>query len=202
MKRHHILEGPPLLACLFVLLVAVGPINAQEITDLRVETYADTDQATPGQRVTLTIALNNEGSQALEGLTVTKVTPPGTAFVGAAAPGEWTITTPRQGQAGEVIWRCTSPLPAGESAELSLLVVIEAQAGTTVTSEGCTIEAQGWDEALIGPGLEIPVVEPTPTSPADTNGEGGDQRLTLLLIAVLLASAGAALALRLGQTER
>jgi uncharacterized repeat protein (TIGR01451 family) len=144
-------------------LAGVVIAYAQQPTDLRLEKHAEASQVVPGERLRFTLTLTNEGAGELNGLVVSDATPAGTAFFGAAGPRDWMITTPHQGGEGEVVWRSTAPLRPGESVELKLLVTVQVESGGSLISQGCTVQAEGWDSLLTGPTVTVAVVAPTDT---------------------------------------
>jgi uncharacterized repeat protein (TIGR01451 family) len=151
-------------------LIGTAIASAQQPNGLRVEKRADATQVSPGERLCLVITLVNEGPDALTGVAVRDVTPEGTVFFGAAAPRDWIITTPQQGQMGEVAWRNTAPLDSGASVELEMLVIVQAASGSLV-SPGCTVQADTWGEPLTGPALSVAVVAPTATPAPEHVGQ-------------------------------
>jgi uncharacterized repeat protein (TIGR01451 family) len=184
------------LAGLGLWLAAAVIVCAQQPADLRLEKQAGAGQVVPGDRLRLTLTLNNEGTNELTGLVVSDVTPEGTAFFGAAGPRDWMITTPNQGGEGEVIWRSTAPLGPDESVELEMLITVRAESGTNLLSPGYTVQADAWDEPLTGPTVTVAVVAPTAT-PAPEPTEQTPSRLPIwsivgglaALIVVILALA-------------
>jgi uncharacterized repeat protein (TIGR01451 family) len=177
-------------AALRLWLAGVLIVCAQQPTGLRVEKRADAIQVAPGARLRLVVTLANEGPDALTGLVVRDVTPESTVFFGAAAPRDWMIATPQQGQAGEVIWRSTAPLDSGAAVELEMLVTVQAESGSLL-SPGCTVQADGWSEPLTGPSLTVAVVAPTATPAPEHVGQAFSLPLPWLVAGGLAILIGA-----------
>jgi hypothetical protein len=102
------------------------------------------------------------------------------------------MTTPQLMETGDVVWRNTSSLAPGGRAELEFLVSVQATGGSSLVSQGYTVQADDWTEPLTGPSITIAVVTPTATlQPAEviTGDDGhwlglGAAGLALLLGAV------------------
>jgi uncharacterized repeat protein (TIGR01451 family) len=185
---------------LVLWLAATVIVCAQQSAGLHVGKRADAVQVTPGERLRLVITLANEGPDALAGLVVRDVTPEGTVFFGAAAPRDWMITTPQQGQVGEVTWRSTAPLDSGASVELEMLVTVQAENGSLV-SPGCTVEADTWSGPLTGPAVTVIVVAPTAT-PTPDRGWASSLPFPWLLAGGLAILVGVAVVLLLSLRRR
>jgi len=153
-------------AIALALMLTLGlprTVRAQRPVDLRLEKHADARQSVPGDRLVFTLTLTNEGTAELDGLIVSDVTPEGTAFMGASGPRDWMITTPHQGAGGEILWRSTTSLQPAESVVLEFVVTVQSQAGPSLKSQGCRVQADGWADALVGPTVTVDVVTPTST---------------------------------------
>ncbi len=95
--------------------------------------------ANPGDNVTYTLTIANDGPDAAENATLTDVIPAGMTFVSLAEPGlPWVCTTPAVGAGGTV--QCTNAaFAAGGSATFTLVVNIpSATAPGTVFSNVAT----------------------------------------------------------------
>jgi len=169
-------------------------VCAQQPLVLRVDKQADIAQAVPGDRVRFALTLVNEGPSALSGLVVRDVTPPGSTFLGAAAPRDWLITTPEQGATGEIIWRSANPLQPGESVQLDFLVALHPTTEGALLSSGCTVYADGWEQPLNGPDAAVQIVAPTAT-PVQV-GPGPEPSAPTPAIGGVIAAVGAMIALR------
>jgi uncharacterized repeat protein (TIGR01451 family) len=183
-------------------LASAVVVYAQQPTGLRLEKHADSMQATPGDRLGFTLILTNEGSDELTGLVVSDITPAGTVFFGAAGPRDWMITTPGQGQEGQVFWRSTAALGPGKSVELVLLVNVRAESEETLTSQGFTVQAAGWNAPVEGPALTIPVVKPAATPAPGWTERAMNRSPVWLIVGGLLILLSGVVALGLGLRQR
>lgn len=191
-------------AIALALMLTLGlprTVRAQRPADLRLDKVADARQSVPGDRLVFTLTLTNEGTAELDGLIVSDVTPEGTAFMGASGPRDWMITTPNQGAEGEILWRSTAPLQPAESVALEFVVTVQSQAGPSLKSQGCTVQADGWTDALVGPTVTVDVLTPTST-PRPVPEEQPSKRAPLVSALGGLLLIGVAVVLVLGQRRR
>jgi uncharacterized repeat protein (TIGR01451 family) len=163
-EKVHLRLGQWAIALTLTLTLGMPhTVCAQSPADLRLDKRADA-QRVPGDKLVFTLTLTNEGATELDGLVVSDVTPAGTAFMGASGPRDWMITTPRRGGEGEILWRSTAPLQPDESVALEFVVTVQSQAGPSLESQGCTVKADGWADALVGPTVTVDVLTSTSTS--------------------------------------
>jgi uncharacterized repeat protein (TIGR01451 family) len=98
----------------------------------------------PGQTITHTITVTNNGPQAAAFPSVTEATPPDMTFVSLVAPAGWTCNTPPVGGVGRVdcvLPNAAGPLASGTTATFTL--TMQALAGTpsgTTTSNVVTVD--------------------------------------------------------------
>lgn len=104
--------------------------------DLSVEKTTETTLVYPGETITYTIDVTNNGPDAAANVEMTDVLPPYTTFVSVTEPGDFSCTTPAVGAAGTVI--CTAAtLADGATATFTLVIRLDedAPSGTSVANE-------------------------------------------------------------------
>lgn len=167
----------------------VNPDNNQAIdetlvvdpTDLSITKTDTPDPVERGQQITYTITVTNEGSHDAVSASLEDAIPDGTTFVSFTAPTAWSITTPPPGGTGLVRATLVSGLPlgVGESAEFTLVVLVDPTTPLFAISNTATIASiqddnPGNNEAveetvIFGPDLSITKSDsPDPVARGDT----------------------------------
>jgi uncharacterized repeat protein (TIGR01451 family) len=116
------------LASLALTISPGGP--APRLADLAV-TKTGPAAVAPGQNITYTITLTNNGPNAPFGVSMNEVTPPDTTFLALVSPAGWICSTPAVGGVGHI--RCTPPDPPGSlasGATATFTLTVQALAGT------------------------------------------------------------------------
>ncbi len=93
----------------------------------------------PGNNITYTQTVTNQGPASATGLSFTEATPTNTTFESVLAPAGWTCTAPAVGGTGTV--NCTNPtLAAGTSADIIVVVNVPSTvaAGTITANSSVT----------------------------------------------------------------
>lgn len=157
-----------------VIVLSVGFIAArQTLPPLSLTASVEPAVASTGETITLTFSIANTGGESLEEIEVTVTVPEGTAFERAAADNQqWDIDL----LPGAVRYRATGPLPADESAELVLVVVVRQEPGQSIVLDGYEASAKGFEQVAVGAPLTILVDEAA--SPTATQTPVATQTLT------------------------
>jgi uncharacterized repeat protein (TIGR01451 family) len=95
--------------------------------DVSVTKTDSPDKVLPGQNLTYTIVVTNQGPSDAQNVTLNESTPANTTFVSFAAPAGWTSMTPAPGGTG-LITSNISTLAAGASATFTLIVQVNSDA--------------------------------------------------------------------------
>ncbi len=105
---------------------ATASTTVTATADVAVTAAADRSQAVPGENVTYTLDVSNDGPDEAWSVTVSNPTPTGTTFVAAAVTSgaAWTVDAPTPGTGGVVSFT-RGPLPGGEAATFQVVVEIE-----------------------------------------------------------------------------
>jgi uncharacterized repeat protein (TIGR01451 family) len=149
-----------------LILSVLLSIAWQDPAPLELTAACSPQALAPGALLTCTFTVSNRGSTPLGDVVVRVPLPEGTAFEDATGPAEaWTIEAP--GPEGVTTYRAQSPLGAEASAELNLVLQVEAGPGTAISLVGYTGSAAGLDDAVEGEPVTIQVGA-TPTPAADT----------------------------------
>ncbi|MGI8982308.1 MAG: Calx-beta domain-containing protein [Pirellulaceae bacterium] len=103
--------------------------------DLSITKTGNSDFVSPGQQLTYTIVVSNNGVATAQNVTLTDVLPANTVFVSFVSPAGWTNTTPAVGGTGTVT-SSNASLAAGASASFTLTVQVSATApnGAIITN--------------------------------------------------------------------
>jgi uncharacterized repeat protein (TIGR01451 family) len=151
-----------LVTVLSVVFIAAG----QNLPPLLLTASVEPAVPSSGEAVTLQFTIANAGDQSLEEVEVTVPVPSGTGFERAAADNQqWDIDL----LPGVVRYRATGPLPAAESAELVLVVIVQEEPGQSIVLDGYEASAKGFEEAIVGAPLTIPVgMTASPTATLST----------------------------------
>jgi uncharacterized repeat protein (TIGR01451 family) len=145
-----------------VAVLSVGFIAAwQNPPPLSLTASAEPAVASGGETVTLTFSIANTGAESLEEVKVTVTVPEGTGFERAAADDQqWDIDL----LPGAVRYRATGPLPADESAEIVLLVIVREEPGQSIVLDRYEASAKGFEQVVVGAPLTIQIdVTASPT---------------------------------------
>src|SRR2546425_2012796 len=103
--------------------------------DLSITKTDAPDPARPGENLTYTLVVNNNGPSTAASVTVTEPLPPATTFQSIITPAGWTCTTPAVGSAGTV--SCTTGSTAnGATASFTIVAQVSASTpdGSTLTN--------------------------------------------------------------------
>jgi uncharacterized repeat protein (TIGR01451 family) len=95
--------------------------------DVTVDKSASSDSVSPGQNLTYTIIVSNNGVVAAQDVSLSDLIPVDTTFVSFTAPAGWTSTTPAAGDTG-VVTSDIASLAVGASATFTLVVRVDATA--------------------------------------------------------------------------
>jgi uncharacterized repeat protein (TIGR01451 family) len=95
------------------------PVTVQ--ADLALTKTATPDPAFPGQTLTYTVTVRNNGPNAADGVTLSEMVPVGTTFQSVSAPPGWTCTLPEVGGMGSIV--CTTPSLAADSIAIFTVAV-------------------------------------------------------------------------------
>ncbi|MCE9525292.1 MAG: DUF11 domain-containing protein, partial [Planctomycetales bacterium] len=103
--------------------------------DVSVTKTGSTDSVSPGQSLTYTIVVANNGVVAAQNVSLSDLIPADTTFVSFAAPAGWTSTTPDVGDTGTVTSSNPS-LAVGDSATFTLVVRVDptAEDGSVISN--------------------------------------------------------------------
>jgi uncharacterized repeat protein (TIGR01451 family) len=120
----------------------------------------------PGETLTCTFTVSNNGDRDLDDVEVRVPLPEGTAFERASAPSEsWTVSKPSADR--EVVYRAQAPLSPNEPSELVLVMRVEAASGTAILLTGYTAAAAQLASPAEGAPTTVWIaVTPTPAAEA------------------------------------
>jgi uncharacterized repeat protein (TIGR01451 family) len=143
----------------FVLLTGLT-VAWQNPPPLSLTAAVDPAMAASGQMVTVTLTIANPGDSALEDVEITATVPQGTDFERAAADNQqWDIELSQ----GIVRYRATGPLPAGQRAQVTLVVAVLPAAGPSIVFDTYEATAKGLAQPVKGEPVSINVAAtPTP----------------------------------------
>jgi uncharacterized repeat protein (TIGR01451 family) len=119
--------------------------------------------AVVGDTLTYILTITNTGHSPLSGVRVADNTPDGTTLFGLSGPSGWLMTSPGQGQVGQVAWQAENALAPGEVATLQFMVKVELGAAGQIINDGYAARAEGWPEPVRGPTVITSLRAPTPT---------------------------------------
>lgn len=115
--------------------------------DLALTTTATPLGVFPGNAITYTQTVTNNGPAAASGVSFTEATPTNTTFQSALAPAGWTCTTPAVGGTGTVT--CTDPtLAAGASADIIVVVNVPSSVVAATITANSSVTAATSDPNL------------------------------------------------------
>jgi uncharacterized repeat protein (TIGR01451 family) len=116
------------------------------LTSNLVATNSDTpDPVVPGNTITYTQTITNNGPDAAANAKMTQTLPAGVTFQSMTAPGGWSCTTPAIGAGGTI--NCTyESLPNAGSATFTLVVNVTATSGSI--SETVTASSDNYDNVI------------------------------------------------------
>jgi uncharacterized repeat protein (TIGR01451 family) len=116
------------------------------LTSNLVATNADTpDPVVPGNTITYTQTITNNGPDAAANAKMTQTLPAGVTFQSMVAPGGWSCTTPAIGAGGTINCLIAS-LPNAGSASFTLVVNVTATSGSV--SETVTASSDNFDNII------------------------------------------------------
>jgi uncharacterized repeat protein (TIGR01451 family) len=119
--------------------------------------------AVAGETLTYNLTLTNTGQSSLSGVIVTDNTPVGTTLFGLNGPEGWLMTSPGQGQMGQVTWQTANAWPPGAGVILQFIVLVDPDTAGQIINDTYTARANGWSEPVRGPAVITALRAPTPT---------------------------------------
>jgi uncharacterized repeat protein (TIGR01451 family) len=151
---------------IFFLLSTLVLVAWQPEPPLLLEVSADPAAPSRGGSLILVFAVQNIGSEPLEGVVVRTSVPAGTSLEEAGAEVEGWAATVLEG--GEVWLTAGVPLSPGESASLVMQLAVSTDAADVIVVDGYSAFARGLSEAVAGAPLTLGVdVTPVPTTPPE-----------------------------------
>jgi uncharacterized repeat protein (TIGR01451 family) len=118
--------------------------------DLAVTNTASTESVAPGEHLTFTIDLTNNGAGSASGVVVSTSVPAGTALVGVTATSGWSAMTPLVGGSGDVAFS-KATVSILEAAIFKIVVEVDGgTAGGTVLTNTVTVGATGSIDQIPG----------------------------------------------------
>jgi uncharacterized repeat protein (TIGR01451 family) len=134
-----------LLVVVATLALPAGASAVDDYADMSVTKTASPDAVEPGQNITYTITVKNNGPFDANDVTLTDQVPASTTFVSLSLPAGWTATTPAPGGTGTVTATRTT-LANGASAVFTLVVNVDADTPAASTIENtATVSASNTD---------------------------------------------------------
>jgi len=103
--------------------------------DLSISVTADPTPVTINGNLTYAVQVNNAGSFAATGVSVSDILPPTLAFVSATVPAGWTASLPALGSSGQVSFAKTASMAVGATATITIVATVR-----TTTTTGTNIE--------------------------------------------------------------
>src|SRR5579871_3307295 len=119
---------------------AIDVVATSNQADLALTTTATPVAVFPGNNITYTQAITNNGPAAATGASFTEATPTNTTFQSVVAPAGWTCTTPAVGGTGNVTCTDTASFASGTEADIVVVVNVPSTltSGTITASSSVT----------------------------------------------------------------